>query len=84
VQQLIVSGQDRQARHLELQRQGAGGWNPLSGAEQAAQDGPTESFVDLPVNRNAGGPVDREVGQEREAGGDLHRRHERKVVMAET
>lgn len=72
VQQLIVGGEHRQPGHLELDRQRSAGRNSLPGTEQAPQNGPPKAFVDLPVDRNPGGSVDRKQRQKGWAGRGFH------------
>ena len=61
VAQLVVRRENRKARDSDLHRQCATRWDALSRPQQAVEDGPPKSLVDLPVQRHGGAAVD---GQE--------------------
>ena len=58
MQQLIVRREHRKARHGELQGQVPSRGDPLTGAEQAIENGSPDPFVYLAVERDTGGTVD--------------------------
>ena len=61
MQQLVVRREHRQARHVEVHGQARGSRAPAGPGGAAVEDGAPEPFVDLPVDRDAGGAVEGEV-----------------------
>ena len=61
MQELLIRAQYRQARDTEVGGEASGRWNPLPGTQTAVQNGTAKSVVDLSVNRDAEGPVERKM-----------------------
>src|SRR6185369_5610713 len=58
VQELLVGAQHGQTRDAEVRRETARGWDPLSGAQTAVEDGAAQPVGDLTEDRHARGSVD--------------------------